>query len=189
MSSTHAITSETINKLPVIQNCKKALHSNIDYITNALEDLKSSINYNDINGLYSARFDIDITARVISRTTGRLARAIDTAFKPKKEYPQPVLKSTAVGQAVNPANQELVDVLIEKANSYSADKGYQKNAYITVAENIVKNTKIISLRTYRWNPTLFNIEGIEFNTGKSTEQFIINYLKDKPERVRLINSI
>lgn len=177
-----------IDNAPNVQKHRKYLEFNIDLMIKSLEELKTAMNYNDMNGLYSARFDIDITARVISRTTGLLARAIDSAFKPKKEYPQPTLKSSAVGQAVNPANQELVNALIEKAESYPADKGYQKNAYITVAEMVVKNTKVIGLRTYKWRPDLFNIEGIEFKVGKSTGQFIIDYLKDKPERVRIVES-
>ena len=129
---------------------------------------------------------IDITARIISRTAGGLARAIGSTFKTKKEYPQPVPKSSILGQAVNPANQGIIDALIEKAESYPANKGYQRNAYITVAEMVAINKKSIGLRTYRWRPGLFNIEGIEFNVGKSTGKFIIAYLKDKPERVRIV---
>lgn len=186
LSSAINTSTPNFNDIPNILKHRKALNDNITNMINSLVDLKYAINTNDMNGLYSTRFDIDITARVISRTTGCLARAIDSAFKPKKEYPQPVAKSSAVDAAVNPANQELVDALIYKAESYPDNKVYQRNAYITVAEMVVKNTKVISLRTYRWRPDLYNIEGIEFSTGKSTEQFIINYLKDKPERVCIV---
>ena len=178
--------SSNINDLSNIQKHKKYLDLNIDLVIISLKDLKTAINDNNSQQLHFKRFDINILSRVISRYTGLLARAIDSAKAPKKEYPSPTLKSTAVGQAVNSANQTLVDALIEKANSYPADKGYQKNAYITVAEMAVNNTKVISLRTYRWNPNLFNIEGIEFNVGKSTGQFIIDYLKSKSDTIRVV---
>lgn len=178
--------SSAINNLPNIQKHKKYLDFNIDLVITSLKDLKTAMNDNNVDKLHFKRFDIAILSRVISRYTGLLARAIDSAKKPKKEYPQPVVKSTSVGQSVNPANQELVNALIEKANSYPDDKGYQKNAYITVAENIIKNNKVISLRTYRWRPDLFNIEGIEVNVGKSTGQFIIDYLKSKPDTIRVV---
>ena len=178
--------SAQIDNAPNVQKHKKALNDNIIHMINSLEQLKYSMIHNDMNGLYSARFDIDITARVISRTTGCLARAIDSTFKTKKDS-QPVPKSSALDNAVNPANQGLVDALIEKAESYPDNKVYQRNAYITVAEMVLNNEKSIGLRRiYMWRSDIFNIEGIEFNVGKSTGQFIINYLKDKPERVRIM---
>lgn len=178
--------SSNINDLPNIQKHKNNLDENITHMINYLVTMKDSIYDNNANKIHEERFKCSIMHTLIKRNAGLLARAIESAKRVKNEYPPPTLKSTAVGQAVNHANQALVDALIEKANSYPDDKGYQKNAYITVAENTVKNKKVISLRTYRWCPTLFNIEGIEFNTGKSTEQFIIDYLKNKPDTIHVV---
>jgi hypothetical protein len=130
--------------------------------------------------MYNARFVIDITSRVISRTTGYLSRAIESAKRPKKEYVQPALKvfSTTV---VNTSNQGLVNALISKANSYPADKIYQKNAYITVAEIIAKNAEVIGIQRPHWQYNIYNITGINYHNyiGKSTKEFIIEYLKNK----------
>ena len=169
-----------------ITNYKNILDENIIYMINSLEELKLAITNNDTNKLYEARFHIDIISRLISRHTGRLSRAIESAKKPKKDYPQPEAKSSTVGQAVNPVNQGLVDALIEKAESYPADKGYQRNAYITVAEKIVEKNDVIGLRTYKWRPELFNIDGFDWNVGTSTGKFIIEYFKDKPDRIRVV---
>jgi hypothetical protein len=180
--------SAQIVTLANIQKHKNVLDDNIIHMINSLERLKLAINNNDTDKLYEARFNIDIISRLISRNTGYLARAIESAKKPKKEYPQPEAKSSTVGQAVNPANQGLVDALIEKAESYPADKGYQRNAYITVAEKIVEKNDVIGLRTYKWRPDLFNIDGFGWSVGTSTGKFIIEYFKDKPDRIRVVQS-
>lgn len=176
----YKMSSDTVKKH------KNVLDDNIIHMINSLEGLKLAINNNDTDKLYEARFNIDIISRLLSRHTGYLARAIESAKWPKKEYPQPEAKSSTVGQAVNPSNQGLVDALIEKAESYPVDKGYQRNAYITVAEKIVKINNVVGLRTYKWRPDLFNIDGFDWSVGTSTGKFIIEYFKDKPDRIRVV---
>ncbi len=171
--------SVSINDVPNVQKHKKHLEFNIDHIIKSLEELKSAMNENDTNKLYNARFDIDITSRVISRTVGRLSRAIESAKKPKKEYVQPPLKvfNTTVA---NPENQGLIDALLSKAESYPADKIYQKNAYITVAEGVATVSNTIGIeQPYHWRPNEYHITGINYyiGIGTSTRDFIIEYLK------------
>ncbi len=168
--------SVSINDVPNVQKHKKHLEFNIDHIIKSLEELKNGINENDTNKIYNARFDINITSRVISRTVGCLSRAIVSAKKPKKEYVQPPLKvfNTPV---VNTLNQGLVDALITKAESYPADKIYQQNAYITVAEIVAKNVDVVGIKQlYR----TYDIIGINnyISIGKSIKEFIIEYYKN-----------
>ncbi len=170
--------SVSIYDVPNVQKHKKHLEFNINHIIKSLEELKSAMNENDTNKLYRARFDIDITSRVISRTTGYLSRAIVSAKRPKKEYVQPTIKvfNTTV---VNSSNQGLINALITKADSYGDDKIYQKNVYITVAEGVAKNVDVIGIK--HWRRDLYNITGISYpnyiGIGKSTKEFIIEYYK------------
>lgn len=172
-----ASTMTEINDIPKIKELKTLLDDNITNMMNYLINLNDYINDNDCNKIRETVYSIDFMKKVINKNSGLLIRSIKSSVTPKIEYEQPPLKSSNI-IAINNSNQGLINALIQKANLYPDNSNYQKNAYLTVAEHIAKNTKQVRVEKYTFINGYYIVDlDIMSGIGTSTRNFIINYLK------------